>query len=314
MAGVWVLAEQRSMLLELVGEGRRLADSLGGAVTALVVDSRELAQDALAYGADGAVLLSLPEGQPLETAAGVLADLARQVEPDLILLGSTLRVKDLAARLAALLDVGLATDAASLRLEGGALVVERMVYGGGGVSTLALTSRPAMATVPGRSFPEPVRDPRIGEIREVAVPADGRVRVVARQARVAEGVDIAEAQTVVGVGRGLASQADLAMIDQLAALLNGAVGCTRPVAEDLGWLPEDRYIGISGRKVAPALYIGIAASGQVQHVAGIKDARLVVAINKDENAPLFKYADYGLVGDAYQVVPALTAELKKLLG
>lgn len=314
MAGIWVFSEQRSTLLELVGEGRRLADSLGVSLTALVLDSRDLALDAMAYGADSAVLLSLPAGQPLETAAGAMADLAWNGEPDMFLLGASLRAKDLAARVAAKLGVGLATDASDLRLDGRVLVVDRMVYGGGGVATQALTGRPAMATIPGRTFPMPSQDPRIGEVREVVVPLDNRVRVVGRHAKAAEGVDIAEAQAVVGVGRGLANAADLAMIEELAVTLNGAVGCTRPVAEDLGWLPEDRYIGISGRKIAPALYIGVAASGQVQHVAGIKDAKVVIAINKDENAPIFTYADYGLVGDAYQVVPALTAELKKLLG
>ncbi len=314
MASIWVLTEQRSTLLELIGEGRKMADALGVPLTAVVIDSRETAVDTMAYGADGALLLTLPAGQPLETAAGTLADLATQSEPDLILVGATLRAKDLAARLAGKLGAGLATDATSIRLENGQLLIDRMVYGGGGVSSQVVTSRPAMISVPPRTFPTPAQEPRVGEVREVTVPADGRVKIVERRAKAAEGVDIAEAQAVVGVGRGLANKADLAMAEELAATLGGAVGCTRPVAEDLGYLPEDRYIGISGRKIAPALYIGVAASGQVQHVAGIKDAKVVVAINKDENAPLFKYADYGLVGDAYQVLPALTAELKKLLG
>jgi len=314
MAGIWVLSEQRSTLLELIGEGRKIADALGAPLTAVVIDARETAVDAMAYGADGALLLTLPAGQPLETAAATLADLAKQAEPEIILVGATLRAKDLAARLAAKLGAGLSTDATNLRLENGQLVIDRMVFGGGGVSTQVVTSKPQIASVPPRTFPAPAQDPRVGEVREVTVPADARVKIVERRTKAAEGVDIAEAQAVVGVGRGLANKADIAMAEELAAVLNGAVGCTRPVAEDLGYLPEDRYIGISGRKIAPAVYIGVAASGQVQHVAGIKDAKVVVAINKDENAPLFKYADYGLVGDAYQIVPALTAELKKLLG
>lgn len=314
MAGIWVLSEQPSTLYELTGEGRKIADLLGVKLTAVAFNARESGVEAITYGADQALLITVPEGQPLETAAATLADLAKEADPDVILIGATLRAKDLAARIAARLGTGLSTDATNLRVEGAQLLIDRMVYGGVGVATQSVTSRPQMATVPPRTFGKPEQQPRIGEVREVAVPADSRVSVVERRAKSAEGVDIAEAPVVVAVGRGLQSQADLGMIEELAATLGGAVGCTRPVAEDLGWLPEDRYIGISGRKVAPTVYICVAASGQVQHIAGMRDSKVVVAINKDENAPIFKQADYGLVGDAYQAVPALTAALKGLLG
>ena len=314
MAGVWVISEQRSTLLELVGEGRKLADRLGVSLTALVPGDREVALDAIAHGADGAILLVLPGGQPVETAASTITRLVEELDPDVMLWAASLRLKDLAARVAARLGVALVTDGTGLRLqEDGRLETDRMVFGGGGVSTQVALSRPQMVTVPARTFPAPDPDPRIGEVRVVEVPADTRVRVVERRAKAAQGADIAAANVVVAVGRGLARAEDLALIERLARALGGAVGCTRPVAEELGWLPEDCYIGISGRKVAPQVYVAVGLSGQVQHIAGMREAKVVVAINKDENAPIFAQADYGLVGDLYEVVPALTEALSGLL-
>lgn len=314
MAGVWVLSEQPATLLELTGGGRQIADRLGVPLIALVFDSQEVATEVLAYGAESAILLKLPEGQPPESAAATVADLARQADPDVILIGGTLRGKDLAARLAAELDAPLFTDAANLRVEDGRLVADRFVYGGSGIVTQAATARPQMATIAPHAFPAPEKDPRLGEVREVDVRVDGRVRVVERRPPDDQGVDLAAARAVVGMGRGLAEPADLSMIEELARTLGGAVGCTRPVAEDLGLLPPSRNIGISGQRIAPDVYVAVGISGQVQHMVGVRDAKVVVAINTDENAPVFAAADYGLVGDARQVVPALTEELKRILG
>lgn len=314
MAGVWVISDQRSTLLELVGEGRKLANQLGVSLTAVVPNDRLIALDAIAHGAEGAILLTLPEGQPVETAAGTIARLVGEADPDVILVSASLRLKDLAARVAARLGVALVTDGTGLRLQAdGRLETDRMVFGGSGVSTQVALTRPQMVTVPAKAYPAPALDPRIGEVRVVDVPADTRIRIVERRAKVTQGADIAAANVVVAVGRGLAKQEDMALVEALAASLGGAVGCTRPVAEDLGWLPEDCYIGISGRKVAPRVYVAVGLSGQVQHLAGMRDAKVVVAINKDENAPIFAQADYGLVGDLYAVLPGLTEALNGLL-
>lgn len=313
MAGVWVLSEQPATLLELTGGGRQIADALGVPLTALVFGSQETATEVLAHGAEGAIILRLPEGQPPESAAATVADLARQADPDVILIGGSLRGKDLAARLAAALDAPLFTDAVNLRVEDRRLVVDRYVYGGSGIVTQAALSRPQMATIAPHTFPAPAKDPRLGDVREVDVRVDGRVRVVERRPPAGQAVDLAGARVVVGMGRGLTEPSDLQMIETLAQTLGGAVGCTRPVAEDLGLLPPNRNIGISGRRIAPDVYVAVALSGQVQHMVGVRDAKLVVAINTDENAPVFAAADYGLVGDARQVVPALTEELKRIL-
>jgi electron transfer flavoprotein alpha subunit len=281
---------------------------------AAVPEAPALADDALAHGADEAVVLKQEAGQPLEAAAGALAELIAGADADVVLFAATLRGSDLAARVAARLGVALASSATALRPEAdGRLETARMVFGGAGVSTQVMRTRPQMATVPPRTFPAPPPSPRNGTRRTVAVPADPRVKVTERRARAAQGADIAQAPVVVAVGRGLGKREDLAGVEALARDLGGAVGCTRPIAEDLRWLPEEAYIGISGRKVAPRLYLALGLSGQVQHLAGMRDSKVVVAINKDDKAPIFQNADYGLVGDLESTLPALRAEVAKLL-
>jgi electron transfer flavoprotein alpha subunit len=128
-----------------------------------------------------------------------------------------------------------------------------------------------------------------------------------------EGVDITEAKVVVCVGRGVEKQEDIVLAKELAQVIGGEVGCSRPVAEDLRWMPEDLYLGISGKKVKPDLYVGVGVAGQIQHISGIRDSKVIVGINRDENAPIFEAADYGIVGDLYDVVPKLIKELKAAL-
>jgi electron transfer flavoprotein alpha subunit len=312
MASVWIFSEQRGALLELVGEGRRLAEARGATLVAVVPEDRALAEDALSHGADEAVVLKQEAGQPLEAAAGTLAELISAADADVVLFSASLRGSDLAARVAARLGVALASSVTALRSEAdGRLETTRMVFGGAGVSTQV--TRPQMATVAPRTFPAPAPGPSRGATRTVPVPADARVKVTARRPRGAQGADIAQAPVVVAVGRGLAKQEDVKQVEELARALGGAVGCTRPIAEDLRWLPEESYIGISGRKVAPRLYLALGLSGQVQHLAGMRDSKVVVAINKDEKAPIFHNADYGLVGDLESTLPALRAEVAKLL-
>jgi electron transfer flavoprotein alpha subunit len=139
------------------------------------------------------------------------------------------------------------------------------------------------------------------------------VTVVKRTAKVREAVDVTEAKIIVCVGRGVEKQEDVKLARDLAEVLEGVVGCSRPIAEELRWLPEDVYLGISGKKVKPDLYIGVGVSGQIQHVTGIRDSKVIFAINRDENAPIFEASDYGIVGDLYQVVPLLIEELKTAL-
>ncbi|MGA2028435.1 MAG: electron transfer flavoprotein subunit alpha/FixB family protein, partial [Syntrophobacteraceae bacterium] len=161
--------------------------------------------------------------------------------------------------------------------------------------------------------PAPLVEGREGKVREVSTVPFSAVTVISRTAKAREAVDITEAKIIVSVGRGFEKKEDLKLARDLADVLGGEVGCSRPIAEELRWLPEDVYMGISGKKVKPDLYIGVGVSGQIQHVTGIRDSKIIFAINRDESAPIFEAADYGIVGDLYQVVPILIEELKKAL-
>lgn len=316
MAGVWVFAEKGEQVLELLNAGRRLADELKTTLTAFALQDRAQAEKYIAHGADEVLLLqSLAGDQPLEDYVPVIAGAARQKEPDIFLLSATPRGRDMAARIAARLETGLCSGCMSLRLdENKRLIMERMMFGGAAVQTTVCLTRPRMATIPPRTFePAPAQANRTGKIHELPAPGPGAVKVVERRPRARETVDITEAKVIVAVGRGVEKQEDIGLARDLAAVIGGEVGCTRPVAEELHWLPEDRYLGISGQKVKPDLYIGLGVSGQIQHISGIRDAKVICAVNRDENAPIFEAADYGIVGDLYEVVPKLIAELRKEL-
>jgi electron transfer flavoprotein alpha subunit len=190
--------------------------------------------------------------------------------------------------------------------------MERLAYGGAAVQRVVCTTRPAMATIPPRTFnPGVVQEGREGQVRELPPAAPSPVQVVERKARQRETRDITEARVVVGVGRGLEAQEDLSLVRDLAEVLGGEIGCTRPLAEEVHWLPEELCIGLSGAEVKPDLYLGVGVSGQIQHLTGVRGAKVIAAVDKDENAPIFGAADLGMVGNLYDVVPILVQELGK---
>ena len=169
-----------------------------------------------------------------------------------------------------------------------------------------------MATIPPRTFePATAEDGRKGHVRELPAPPPSAVKSPRTKSQTRETKDITEAKVVVSVGRGIEKKEDLALARQLADALGGEIGCTRPISEENHWLPEELCIGLSGVQVKPDLYLGLGVSGQIQHVTGIRNAKVIAAVNKDENAPIFGVADFGIVGDLYDVVPKLIEELKK---
>jgi electron transfer flavoprotein alpha subunit len=169
-----------------------------------------------------------------------------------------------------------------------------------------------MATIPPRTYEASVPvEGRQGKIRELPTPAPSALKVFERKVKERKVKDIAEARVIVCVGRGIDKKEDIELTRQLAAVMGGEIGCTRPIAEENHWLPEELCIGLSGISVKPDLYLGLGVSGQVQHLTGIRNAKVIAAVNKDENAPIFKAADFGIVGDLYDVLPKLIAELKK---
>jgi len=317
MAGIWVFAEGAEHTLELLCAGRKVAEQLGVQPVAFAPDE-VLARRYLAHGArEVFVLPGLAPDQGLEAYVPVLAQAAAQEEPDVILIGATQRGKEMAARLSARLDTGLCSNCTGFEVDAGSgrLVMERLMYGGAGVQRVVCTTRPQMATIAARAFePAPAgEDDAKGTIRPLSAAPSSPVKVLHRTPAARGSVDVTEAKIVVCVGRGIEKKEDVKLARDLADALGGELACSRPVAEELRWLPEEVYLGISGKKIKPQLYVGVGVSGQIQHVTGIRDSRVILAINKDENAPIFEAADYGIVGDLYQVVPILIDELKKTL-
>ncbi|BDU73275.1 electron transfer flavoprotein subunit alpha/FixB family protein [Mesoterricola silvestris] len=304
MAGIFVFSEDPALTRQLLTPGLELKRALAQPLVALTRSSAEAG--ALAgLGADRVVLLR-GAGAP-EALAPAVAALASAAS--VVLVGGTLRGKHLAAHVAATLGAGLSTDARTLRVAEGRLETTRILYGGLAVGEESL-ALPAVATVPPRTFPAPAPAGAAVPVETLDVAPDARVEVLSTQPAAGEGVDIGAATRLVAVGRGFNARADLDLAVDLAGALQAELACTRGIAEDEHWLPVERYIGISGQTVKPELYVAAGLSGQVQHMVGCREAKVIVAINKDERAPIFEAADFGIVGDLYTVLPLLTAALK----
>ncbi|SDF02418.1 electron transfer flavoprotein subunit alpha/FixB family protein [Sporomusa acidovorans] len=309
MPAIWVYSEDVTITQQLLALGRNLADNMQTQLCAFTLNG-ESATSLIASGADKVVSLQGNSQWP-ESYAQSLADLAKQERPEAVFIGATQRGKDLAAKVAAIIKTGLVTEAFAVRIADGAIETDRIMYGGLAICTEILTA-PAIVTIPARTYEAISPDPnRTGEIVTMDVKTDDRVSVSNVCPIIREGADISIADKLVCVGRGLAKQEDMRLVEDLAVALGAEIGCTRGIAEDYHWLPNDRYIGLSGQKIKPSLYISLGISGQVQHVSGIRDSKIIVAIDMNENAPIFEAADYGIVGDLYEISPLLTEAIKQ---
>jgi len=302
----------RKSSYEVVSEGRRLADQLGTSLTAVVLGSGVLAAAAelKRYGADRVLVCDDPALAEFDSDrfTPILADIVAARQPRTVVFGASVRDKQLAARLAARLDAGLAMECTGLALEGGALIATRSMYGGKLVARVAVGGTPQIVLLRPNVFPAGVVE-KAGEIERVEVkPAASRARLVEKKQGVAK-LDLTEADVVVSGGRGMGG-ADFGVVETLAGLLGGAVGATRS-AVDEGWRPHADQIGQTGKVVSPKLYVACGISGAIQHIAGMGGSGCIVAINKDPDAPIFRYADYGIVSDLFEVVPAVTRKLQK---
>jgi electron transfer flavoprotein alpha subunit len=316
---IWAFSENRELMLELLGKGSELAGKLQTGLTAVLLghDVKDQAKELFCYGAQKVIVVDNPQLKEfhVETSLSALTQLTQQHKPELLLIGSTKRGKELAARLAARLNVGCVPDCLELKTdEQGRLLVERMVYGGNAIVTQVFRTKPQIVTIPRRRFEKPeYKAESQGEIIDASnlqlEPPKTKIEEV-KPIEIAE-TKIEEARVVVGGGRGLEKKEDFKLLDELAQTLGGQVGYTRPLAEDRKWFKE--WIGLSGHTIKPDLYIACGISGVIQHVAGIRDSKIIVAINKDPEAPIMEIADYIVVGDLYEIVPALTETLKKTL-
>jgi electron transfer flavoprotein alpha subunit len=314
--GVWVFSEVTSLAFELLGKGRALADQLGTELIAVSVGGE--GNEYIEHGADKVFLISDPglTSFQVDGYTDAIATLVDQHKPDVLLIGATRNGLEFAPRLAERLKTGCVTEATKLELEVEKkfVLMDRVAYGGNLVETHISRSKPQIATIAKGLFSSIQADSsRKGEIVKVEPKINPlTTRVLETNPKTAQGVRLADASVVVSFGRGVRKKEDMALIEQFAHTVAAAVGCSRPIAEDLHWLPQERYIGLSGQKVTPKLYFACGISGQIQHLTGIRSSRIIVAINNDPKAPIFEYCDYGVVGDLYQVIPALSEAVEKL--
>ncbi|MHB1192609.1 MAG: electron transfer flavoprotein subunit alpha/FixB family protein [Longimicrobiales bacterium] len=325
MADVLAFAEQRDgevrgAAREAVSAAARIAPGLGGQVHALVLGAPGIGAAAAGLGRFGAAVVRAAEhpalaGYNAEGYTAVVADQVRAGGYAAVIFPATTLGKDLAPRVAALLDVPLAGDVTGLEVEGGALTALRPVYAGKAFAQVRLNATPALVTIRPNVF-QPVESPAAGTVETSAPAVDPgrwRVRLVERKAAGDGALDVAEATSVVAGGRGMKDPSNWALLEALRDAIGdgAALGASRAVV-DSGWRPHGEQVGQTGKTVAPKLYIAVGISGAIQHLAGMRTSKTIVAVNKDPDAPIFNVADYGIVGDLFEVLPRLTEEVKAL--
>ena len=325
---VWVFAEQREnklmpVVIELLGEGKKLADEVGNKLCAILLGSNvdALANELVSYGADKVYVCDSPLLKDFTTDAytKVISDTINEYKPEIVLIGATHIGRDLAPRVAARVDTGLTADCTKLEIdpEDKKIRQTRPAFGGNLMATiLCPDNRPQIGTVRPGVFKKPAAD----EARTAEIVKED-IHVAASEIRTAlleviheaagELVDLEGAEIIVSGGRGVGGPEGFKPIKELAEVLGATVGASR-AAVDAGWIGHSHQVGQTGKTVGPKLYIACGISGAIQHVAGMSSSKTIIAINKDETAPIFNVADYAIVGDLFEILPILTAEIKKL--
>ncbi|MBN2097363.1 MAG: electron transfer flavoprotein subunit alpha [Candidatus Omnitrophica bacterium] len=325
---IWVFAEQKdslvqSVVFELLGKGRELADSLGVRLCAVYLGEKvdQQVKELVFRGAD---LVYVVESAKLahylcESYSAVLAELILEYKPEIVLCGATTLGRSLIPRVAAAINTGLTADCTGLEIdrEKHLLLQTRPAFGGNIMATIICPQhRPQMATVRHKVMPEAAIDQeRQGKVIKKYFAEDkllSRTKLVNFIREQEPTVNIAEANIIVSGGRGLQGPDNFKILQDLALVLGGAVGASR-AAVDSEWIPYSHQVGQTGKTVCPKLYIACGISGQIQHLAGMQSAEIIVAINKDPSAPIFNVATYGIVGDLFEIIPALTAQFKQLI-
>ncbi|MDH5447888.1 MAG: electron transfer flavoprotein subunit alpha/FixB family protein [Candidatus Bathyarchaeota archaeon] len=325
MQEIFVLAEHRQgqirdITFEMLTKGRELAEKTNTELTALLFgkDVKEHAKTLSQYAKKVLVVEDAKlENFNSEAYQKVLSNLIKEHKPLLTSIGHTSFGVDLAPSLAASLDSPLATDCIDLKFENETLTVTRQIYGGKvNVNATLRKAESYIVTIRQAAFPAEKKIPMNGEIVEAPSPLSEEItekRFIEYVLPPPGGVDITAADVLIGIGRGIKDESEIPPVEELAKTLGGVLACSRPIV-DKGWLPNDRQVGSSGKTVKPKLYIALGISGAFQHVLGMKNSDLIIAVNKDRNAPIFGVADYGIVEDLFKIVPPLKAKVYELRG
>jgi electron transfer flavoprotein alpha subunit len=322
--GVLIFAEQEEgeihqVAYELLGKGRELADNLGVELHSVLLgyETEEKAVELIHYGADKVYLydhLSLREFDVIRYARNIIK-LVEEEKPDIFLIGATRIGRTLAPRIAAALRTGLTADCVDLNLdENGNLIQTRPAFSGNIMAQIKTKTRPQMATVRHKVMKTNEKNPdRKGVVtkKKPEIIEDTRMRILEKVK--ADEVNLSEAEVIISGGRGLKKPGDFKILGELAEVIGGVIGSSRPLV-DAGWVSKDHQIGFSGNTAKPKVYIACGISGAPQHLFGMRDSDIIIAINKDPSAPIFSVSDYGVVGDLYEILPMLICELKKEMG
>ncbi|MFH0799909.1 MAG: electron transfer flavoprotein subunit alpha [Pseudomonadota bacterium] len=321
---VWVFCEQKkgvvqSVSYELLGEGRKLADTRGQELCGVLMGSgiRNRADEIISRGADKVYVVDNPELEHYrdESYAAAMVELVNEHKPEIVLTGATSIGRSFIPRVAARLRTGLTADCTGLAIDAdGNLMQTRPAFGGNIMATILCTRfRPQLATVRHKVMKEAPFDPhRSGKVIDAGIESEklkSRVKILNSVEELAGAVNLAEADVIVSGGRGLQKGDNFKIIENLAKALGGAVGASRG-AVDKGWISYAHQVGQTGKTVCPKLYIAVGISGAIQHLVGMQSSSKILAINRDPHAPIFRVADYGLIGDLFQIVPELTRNLQ----
>lgn len=323
--GIWVIIEQnkleiRKVSLEILSQGRIIADKTGDPLVAVILGKgiADLAKTVAAYGADKVILVDDDKLADYSTGAytSVLNKIIRKEEPQAVLLGNTAVGKDLAPRLAQRLGVGMASDCTAMEYdEANFLTFKRPIYGGKAFAEVSSNTRPVVATIRPNTFPLGQQDAaKQAEVVNEAAEIDAAdLRAIVKEIIIAasERPELIEANIIISGGRGMKGPENYKILEDCADVIGAAVGASR-AAVDAGWIEQKFQVGQTGKTVSPTLYIACGISGAIQHLAGMSSSKVIVAINKDPEAYIFNLADYGIVGDLFEIVPLLTEEFKKL--
>ncbi|MCD7778366.1 MAG: electron transfer flavoprotein subunit alpha/FixB family protein [Clostridiales bacterium] len=326
--GVFIYAQQvdnkvDNIAYELIGKGKELASVLGTDVTAVLVGDnvKSLADDLAEYGADRVIVVEDPELKEYRTEpyTHAVASVINEFKPEIMLVGATAIGRDLGPRVSARVATGLTADCTFLEIgdfrgKANQLLMTRPAFGGNTIATIACPdNRPQMATVrPGvmqKLERVPGRKAEVVEYKTEFIPDNKYVEILDIVKEVSNAADIMDAKILVSGGRGMGNAENFKMLEELADALGGMVSCSRAVV-DAGWMPKAMQVGQTGKTVRPNLYIACGISGAIQHLAGMEESDVIIAINKDETAPIFDVADYGIVGDVKKIVPKLTEAIK----